>query len=62
MKIARYTYNGKTSIGLVRDQLITNIDALLPNADLVDVGTLLGNPKRWLPPARWGSTITTVLR
>ncbi|QXI26240.1 fumarylacetoacetate hydrolase family protein [Pseudomonas vanderleydeniana] len=45
MKIARYTYNGKTSIGLVRDQLITNIDALLPNADLVDVGTLLGNPQ-----------------
>lgn len=44
MKLARYTHNGKTSIGLVQGDRVVNLDALLHTTGRVDVSTLLADP------------------
>lgn len=41
MKLARYTYLGKTSIGLIQGDRVINLDPLLPATGHVDVATLL---------------------
>lgn len=45
MKLARYTHDGKTSIGSVQDDRVINLDALLPAQGRVDVSTLLALPE-----------------
>lgn len=44
MKLARYTHNGKTSIGLVQGDRVVNLEALLHTTGRVDVSTLLADP------------------
>jgi Domain of unknown function (DUF2437). len=41
MKLARYTHDGKTSVGLVQGNRVINLDHLLPASAPADVAALL---------------------
>ncbi|HCS41323.1 MAG TPA: 5-carboxymethyl-2-hydroxymuconate isomerase [Pseudomonas sp.] len=45
MKLARYTHDGKISIGVVQGDRVVNLDALLRTEALKDVSTLLASPE-----------------